>query len=262
MSFVSVLKLFFSPAGPAVVVKYLRKWARRMRDPERRRGTAWCRRNSISLDNFASSIDSKLWREANQTKEKILHLRLERLTSLSLPGSKASDIGGGPGNLALLHWLVCLLKPDVVVETGVASGASSRAILEAMNVNARGHLYSSDFEAVIPREYVGLCVDQDMHARWTLLHDGDRTNIPEILESAGSIDLVHYDSAKSKEEMSWVLDTLSSSLSRRAVLVLDDVDRHGFMEEYVQDTHKSWFVFKSTAVIGLSEALDMHPQSN
>ncbi len=220
-----VLRVLLSRDGIGTAVKYQRKWWRRMRDPARHRATAWCRRHSTDLDAFARSIDATLWEEAAEVQDRIVRLRKARLVALDLPGARASDIGGGPGNLALLHWLVRLLRPESVLETGVESGASSRSILEALHTNGSGHLYSSDLSGVIPREHAGLCVDPAMRGRWTLLHDGDRKNIPRLLDSAGSIDLVHYDSAKDPDEMRWVLNQTAPLLTPNAVVVLDDVCR-------------------------------------
>ncbi len=250
-----VLRVLLSRDGLGTAVKYQRKWWRRMRDPERRRATAWCRRHSTDLDHFARGIDPMLWEEATEVQNRIVRLRRDRLVALDLPGARASDIGGGPGNLALLYWLVRRLRPETVLETGVASGASSRSILEGLHVNGSGHLYSSDLSGVIPREHAGLCVDPEMRERWTLLQDGDRKNIPEVLKSVGSIDLVHYDSAKDPAEMRWVLNQIAPLLKSNAVVVLDDIDRHGLFQKLTQTTDQSWLVFQSVAVLGLTEAL-------
>ena len=43
----------------------------------------------------------------------------------------------------LLNSLVSYFKPKNIVETGVAAGVSSHAILTAVEDNKRGHLYSS-----------------------------------------------------------------------------------------------------------------------
>lgn len=251
-----VLSVIFSRDGLGTAIKRQRKYWRRMRDPSRRRATAWCRKHSTDIETFARCVDAALWEEATEAQNRIVRLRRQRLVALNLPGARASDIGGGPGNLALLYWLVRLLKSETILETGVASGASSRAILEALHLNAAGHLYSSDLSGVIPREHAGLCVDTEMTGRWTLLHEGDRQNIPQLVGSVASIDLVHYDSAKEAEEMHWVLEQLAPLLAPDAVIVLDDVDRHGFMEEFVRTTDRSWVVFRTAAVLGLTEALE------
>ena len=49
------------------------------------------------------------------------------------------------GLYKLLYFPIRKIKPYTVVETGVAAGWTSLAILRALNKNGRGHLYSSDF---------------------------------------------------------------------------------------------------------------------
>lgn len=234
--------------------KRSQKLIRRLRDPQRRRATAWCKKHSSDLEAITTRIDAATWSEARDVKRAVARLRRSRLESLGLHGAQPSDIGGGPGNLALLYWLVRVFRPQTVVETGVASGASSRAILQGLFANGSGHLYSSDLSGVIPREFSGLCVDEAMYSRWTLLHEGDRVNIPLILSGLESIDLLHYDSAKDAGEMQWVIEQTTPLLGATAVVVLDDIDRHPFMSDYVQGLEKSWHVFGSVGVIGLDEA--------
>ena len=251
----NVKALMLGDANLGKFRKRAKKFYRRLKNPARGRATRWCRRNSTDLDAFARSVDAELWDSALRLKRSIGALRKSRLEALDLHGSRPQDIGGGPGNLALLYWLVRVLAPTTVVETGVASGASSRAILEAMLENEKGHLYSSDLAGVIPREYSGLCVDEHMKPRWTLYHDGDRTNIPRIVAEAGEIDFLHYDSAKDAVEMKWVIDQVSPTLASTAVIVLDDVDRHSFMEDFARTASRSWMVFGYVGIIGLEEAL-------
>lgn len=48
---------------------------------------------------------------------------------------------------ALVYAIVRVLKPEIVVETGVASGLSSAYILQALEENRKGKLYSIDLPA-------------------------------------------------------------------------------------------------------------------
>lgn len=49
----------------------------------------------------------------------------------------------------LLSAMIILLKPDVVVETGSANGASAAAICFALERNQKGHLWSYDIESTV-----------------------------------------------------------------------------------------------------------------
>lgn len=255
MSTAEKLAVLFSREGPGKAIKEARRAFRMLRDRDRREATLWCRTQSTSLDAIATSLDAALWAEAKVVQRQTARLRRDRLAAARLHGHRSSDIGGGPGNLALLYFLVRLLRPRVVVETGVASGASSSAILQALDFNDCGSLFSSDLAGVIPREFAGICVDQHLRRRWHLYHDGDRVNIPRIVDRAESIDLLHYDSAKDAEEMEWVIAEVVPAMNRFGVIVLDDIDRHSFMRDFVKHTDLSWSVFGSVGVIGLEEAV-------
>lgn len=59
----------------------------------------------------------------------------------------------GDARLGRLAW--CLtrhLRPEFVVETGVARGLTTRVILEAMDRNGRGRLWSIDLPPLIAQE--------------------------------------------------------------------------------------------------------------
>ena len=55
--------------------------------------------------------------------------------------------------------------------------------------------------------------------------------------------------------MKWVIDQVSPTLASTAVIVLDDVDRHSFMEDFARTASRSWMVFGYVGIIGLEEAL-------
>lgn len=59
-------------------------------------------------------------------------------------GGYLSCLDGSPELLRVIAAAVRLVKPDIMVETGVARGASSAVALAAMQENDRGHLHSID----------------------------------------------------------------------------------------------------------------------
>jgi hypothetical protein len=84
-----------------------------------------------------------------------------------------------------------VLRPERVVETGVARGASTRAILEAMAANGRGHLWSIDLPPVVEgwhRESAVL-VPENLRVRWTFIRSSTRRELPPLLARVRPIDL-------------------------------------------------------------------------
>ncbi len=141
---------------------------------------------------------------------------------------------GGGGHTELLYALTCLVKPDTVLETGVAYGWSSAVTLLGLQRNDQGHLYSSDLPYPgIPNasRYVGWVVPERLKARWTLLLGPDRNNLPDLLKKAGAVDLFHYDSDKSYRGRMWAYRLVWPRLSAGGVFVSDDIqDNRAFLD--------------------------------
>lgn len=104
---------------------------------------------------------------------------------------------GGAACVPLLYYLTRALKPDVVVETGVAAGYSAAAFLQALRTNGLGRLYSSDFpyfRLSQPEKYIDAVVRPELRTNWDLHLEGDRKNLKKILRKLRRINILHYDS--------------------------------------------------------------------
>ena len=81
------------------------------------------------------------------------------------------------------------LRPDLVVETGVASGVSSAYILLALERNAKGTLHSveiGDTSYLPANKEPGWIVPEWLRSRWRL-HIGDvRAVLPGLLTSSNN----------------------------------------------------------------------------
>lgn len=149
-------------------------------------------------------------------------------THLARIADKIEISMGGSAHLTLLYFLVTAFKPKIVVETGVAAGHSSRALLAALTqFQPAGKLYSSDFPYLKEKQakdYIGIVVEQDLRANWTLLIEGDRANLPKINAMiGGKIDLFHYDSDKTRNGRNFALECLRDKLEKGSMIVFDDI---------------------------------------
>jgi hypothetical protein len=210
---------------------------------EKTRSRQWCSAHCECVESFANELDHELWREA-----------LAFGTSLDPKGRRVADqVGiklGGAAHYRLLYFLTRYLRPLAVVETGVAAGFSSAAILEALDRNGRGELFSSDFpyfRLKDPEQYIGIVVDDRLKSRWHLFLEGDRRNLQKILQAVGGgVGLVHYDSDKSPASKRWFADVIFSRLipkSGPAFLIFDDIGDDGFFASYVHGAGLSYRVF-------------------
>jgi predicted O-methyltransferase YrrM len=113
-------------------------------------------------------------------------------------------------------------KPLRVIETGVAEGRSSRAILTALQMNTSGELESFDV-----RYDVGSSVDPALRDRWklrTVPWIGKRRILKHELARLSPIDLFFHDSQHTYGWQSIEYRMAWNSLSQGGFLTSDDVD--------------------------------------
>lgn len=102
---------------------------------------AWAQREAKDVTALLAALDADLWAESQVFAAAFEPEAQRRLSALGLPL-------GGAGHYPLLYFLSRLRRPTVVVETGVAAGRSSIAVLEALEVNRGDTLHPSDFPLV------------------------------------------------------------------------------------------------------------------
>ena len=151
--------------------------------------------------------------------------------------TKSSVKMGGSGHIHLLYDCVRLLKPKKIIETGVAYGWSSLAILKALSQNEDGKLYSVDMP--YPRKKnendVGIVVPKYLRKNWLLIRRPDRPGIIHALNKAGGkIDLCHYDSDKSWWGRHYAYPILWNSLRSNGLFISDDIQDNLYFSEFVK----------------------------
>lgn len=149
--------------------------------------------------------------------------------------------------LARCCYLVCrLLKPEVVLETGVAYGISSAFILRALEENGLGTLHSVDLPP-LRREYErfwGIAVDKTLKKRWRVHRGASKQVLPELLGDLGAIDLFLHDSLHTRRNMRREFETVWPRLRRGGVILADDVERNRVFGELREKTTAYWRVVR------------------
>jgi cephalosporin hydroxylase len=134
---------------------------------------------------------------------------------------------GDAGFVRAIWSLVRQIRPNIVVETGVAHGMTSRFILEALDRNAAGNLWSIDLPPVNPesREEVGIAVDgAALRNRWSYIRGTSRRKLPALLSQLRRVDLFIHDSMHSARNVTFEMDLAWKYLSPGGVMVVDDID--------------------------------------
>ncbi len=252
---VNMLRRSLSPHGLSVLI---RKVGRRVHDE---RGTiddaaneAWIGAHVEDFASWAAKRDPALLAES---QEYAAGLR-ERATEIL--GRVPYRLSGG-GHYTLLHFLTRLLRPEYIVETGVAAGFSSCAFLQALERNGSGRLLSSDFPALrVPdgEQYTGILVPPALRADWVLYTDGDRANLRRIVRQIPRIDLFHYDSDKTYSGRQEALRQVGPLLQTDSVVVMDDIHNNAHFHDFVlqRGTTDFWvFEFEGKYVGVMGSAL-------
>lgn len=136
----------------------------------------------------------------------------------------AEKMGGG-ASMDLLFALAQATRARKILETGVAFGWSSLAILAATRDYGGSHLVSVDMPYVKggPDDLVGLAVPDELRDRWTLIRRADREGLPQAIKILREVDLAHYDSDKTVEGRDFAYPLIWKSLSPGGVFISDDV---------------------------------------
>ena len=139
----------------------------------------------------------------------------------------------------LFYILTRCLKPELIVETGVASGISSIAWLEAMNKNGIGKLVSFDLPPSVETTDFKLCRDQSwkyrppgttsgwavpdsLRDRWTLILGNSLEEMPKRLPELGLIDIFFHDSLHTYEHMAGEFTIVKSLVRQGGIVIADD----------------------------------------
>ena len=135
----------------------------------------------------------------------------------------------------LLYFSVRLLKPKIVVETGVSDGMSSLFILSALDKNGIGHLYSIDFPEVgMPGIYgkePGWIVGKTLRNKWTLTYGKTSKVLLPLLLKVKYVNIFLHDSEHSYPNMKFEFSNVLKYMPPGSLLLSDDVRSNGAFQE-------------------------------
>ena len=219
---------------------------------ERLLGTIWVELNKAKFDSFINLIgeDKDLLVESKNFEKNFKREKKETIKHLPISGGLRDSTGGGGGNEFILYYIVRHLKPNIVLESGVSAGISSRSILEGLEKNKKGELYSSDLQLHLDKKDIGILVKKELHHRWKLFDKGDEINLPIILNRINEIDIVYYDSEKSYSGKKIFFDRILSNFTPK-IIIVDDIDRDYWFRDFTKKNLYDYIVLGNVGIVFL-----------
>ena len=136
------------------------------------------------------------------------------------------------GDISLGRAVWCTIlhtRPEIVIETGVAHGVTSRIVLEALGRRDRGHLWSIDLPYALDhglRTQTGAAVPDECRARWSYLEGSSRQRLPPLVKEVGHVETFIHDSLHTARNTVFELDQAASVMSPGGVMIVDDIRMH------------------------------------
>jgi hypothetical protein len=141
---------------------------------------------------------------------------------------------------------VRLMKPKIVVETGVSAGRSSAFILQALEDNGRlGYLYSID-----PDPNAGYAIPDNLRRHWVFIPKKSSEAFPSLLEGLNQVDMFLHDSLHTYESMMYEFETVWPFITKNGVMLSDDIDFNRAFKNFCEK-HNVRPVFLSNNFAGI-----------
>ena len=138
-------------------------------------------------------------------------------------------------------------RPEVVIETGTAAGASATYILKALLKNGKGCLYSVDIEQKNQR--IGRLIPDSLRSLVKIRTGDSLAALPELLQEAGNVDFFLHDSLHTYAHMISEYELLYPHISNGGVICSHDVLLTNAWKHFIGRYHLGrWGIVKNLGI--------------
>jgi predicted O-methyltransferase YrrM len=204
---------------PQLCYLFLQRFFPHKKENTRNEATTWCKEQSVTTQEAISRLTGhKTVIGANEFLQTLLMGAKKNVESIPV------KMGGG-SDMQLLYCLSEHLSATRIIETGVAYGWSSIALLASLINRPDSKLYSTDmpYPKLNNEEFVGCAVPEEFKSHWILIRLPDRQGLRRIETKVETIDLCHYDSDKSYRGRMWAYPLLWNLLRVGGIFISDDI---------------------------------------
>ncbi len=176
--------------------------------------------------------------ELNELEEHVKvffkEIDLEKYPSAKKP--YPSDYSINPNARKFLYLLCRILKPKIIVETGVAYGLSSFYILKALEKNNLGKLYSIDsvFRPWQTERMIGSIIPQNLKERWTLVLGTSNKKLQQVFDNLEDVDIFIHDSLHTYKNMMFEFECAINKL-RQGIIISDDILENDAFHDFTRE---------------------------
>ena len=195
------------------------------------RAKTWCSTHAVNIADLSRHLPFPF------VALRVEEIYSDYITGALLRSRTCPDTVGGSANLDLLFSLARSISARRIVETGVAFGWSSLALLLAIADRERDSIVCSvdlPYLRHWTTPWVGAAVPESLHFRWRVFRMADRQGLPKALQAAYPVDFAHYDSDKSTSGRLYGYSTIWRSLRGGGILVSDDVGDNLAFKEFAE----------------------------
>jgi predicted O-methyltransferase YrrM len=176
---------------------------------------------------FPNAEFSKYESELKQLEEYVTEF-IKNLETKQFPSKEKPyplDYSLNADSRKFLYFLCRILKPMNIVETGVAYGLSSYYILNALEKNECGKLYSIDsiFRPWQTQKMIGAIIPDVLKKRWKLFLGKSTEKLKTTLDEFNEIDIFIHDSLHTYENMMFEFNTAFKKINENGMIISDDV---------------------------------------
>ena len=164
--------------------------------------------------------------------DEVWQATVDELAARELRVGRGAFGGWDDGDARFVRIAWCLarhLRPERILETGVGRGLTTRALLEALQRNARGRLWSVDLPPLLEHSLgreTAAAVPERLHDRWTLVRGSSRRVLPALVDDLGHIDLFVHDSMHTTRNLRFELERVWPALIPGGAALIDDVEKN------------------------------------
>ena len=136
-----------------------------------------------------------------------------------------------PGQIALFYATIREIEPEIVLETGTATGSISAILLAALKVNGKGKLISIDLPAVegnltmditVDESEVGFFIPQHFRDIWDYRKGDAKALLPSTLLDT-KVDIFIHDSLHTRSHMVFEYAVARALMKPDTIILSDDV---------------------------------------